>query len=83
MTEGRFGRRGTAINFLETQADFAILEAIEQVYSPEKRMTTEWDPTDISGLEIAIKDRPEGGEILPSATTGGSSSSSISITLLG
>ncbi len=67
---GRFGRRGTAINFLEKPDDFAVMEAIERHYSPEKRMTTDWDPTDIEGLSEAIKDRPEGGEIQPQAKTG-------------
>src|SRR5688572_29217363 len=67
---GRFGRRGTAINFLSRPEDFRILEEIERHYSPEKRMTTEWDPTDIEGLSEAIKERPEGGEIQPQAKGG-------------
>lgn len=67
---GRFGRRGTAINFLEKPDDFAVMETIERHYSPEKRMTTDWDPTDIEGLSEAIKERPEGGEIQPQAKTG-------------
>lgn len=70
---GRFGRRGTAINFLEKPEDFAYLEAIEKHYSPEASMTTEWDPTDIEGLSDAIKSRPEGGEINPAALGGNNS----------
>eukprot|EP00597_Dinobryon_sp_UTEXLB2267_P005711 CAMPEP_0170059962 /NCGR_PEP_ID=MMETSP0019_2-20121128/2055_1 /TAXON_ID=98059 /ORGANISM="Dinobryon sp., Strain UTEXLB2267" /LENGTH=543 /DNA_ID=CAMNT_0010265367 /DNA_START=35 /DNA_END=1666 /DNA_ORIENTATION=- len=79
---GRFGRRGTAVNFLENPLDFQILEDIERVYSPEKRMTTEWDPNDIAGLRIAIEERPEGGEILPTALTSSGQPSTVSITLL-
>jgi ATP-dependent RNA helicase DDX19/DBP5 len=67
---GRFGRRGTAINFLEKENDFKILEAIEKYFRPEKRMTTDWDPNDIEGLSEAIKERPEGGEIVPEAELG-------------
>lgn len=67
---GRFGRRGTAINFLESPNDFKILMAIEKYFSPTKPMTTEWDPNDIAGLSDAIQDRPEGGEIVPEAELG-------------
>lgn len=69
---GRFGRRGTAINFLEKPIDFQILEDIERHYSPDRRMTTDWNPTDIEGLSDAIKKRPEGGEIVPAALGGAS-----------
>jgi ATP-dependent RNA helicase DDX19/DBP5 len=72
---GRFGRRGTAINFLETPQDFKVMMDIEKHYSPEKPMTTEWDATDIEGLSDAIKSRPAGGEIAPAALGGSSSSS--------
>jgi superfamily II DNA/RNA helicase len=71
---GRFGRRGTAINFCEKEADFKILETIEHYFSPAKRMTTEWDPNDIEGLSEAIRERPEGGEIVPEAHKGNTSS---------
>ena len=67
---GRFGRRGTAINFLLKPEDWQILESIERHYSPERPMTHEWDPTDIEGLSDAIKSRPEGGEIAPAAHGG-------------
>jgi ATP-dependent RNA helicase DDX19/DBP5 len=67
---GRFGRRGTAISFLEKPQDFAILDAIEQYFSPGKRMTTEWDPNNIEGLSDTILSRPAGGEILPEAMAG-------------
>lgn len=80
---GRFGRRGTAINFLEKAEDFQILENIERFYSPSGPMTTEWDATDIEGLSDAIKDRPEGGEVLPAAeTTSGGAGSTVTITQL-
>lgn len=79
---GRFGRRGTAINFLEKPEDFAILEEIESFYSPNKKMTTDWDASDIAGLSEAIKERPEGGEILPTAISSSAEVSSVSITLL-
>ena len=80
---GRFGRRGTAINFLEKKEDFEILDYIEKFYSPSGRMTTEWDATDIQGLSDAIKDRPEGGEVLPAAlTTSGGAGSTVTITKL-
>lgn len=72
---GRFGRRGTAINFLQTAEDFAVLKAIEEFYlgpgsAGKKSMFTDWDPNDIEGLTIAIKELPEGGEILLEAHTG-------------
>ena len=72
---GRFGRRGTAINFLQTQQDVELLMNIERHYSPDKRMTTEWDPMDIEGLSEAIRSRPEGGEIAPTALGGSTGSS--------
>jgi ATP-dependent RNA helicase DDX19/DBP5 len=78
---GRFGRRGTAINFLEGPRDEDILIAIEKHYSPEKRMTTEWDATDIEGLSDAIKNRPEGGEIQPAAKGGNVSNSKVDISV--
>ncbi len=76
---GRFGRRGTAINFLETPQDFNLMIDIEKHYSPERRMTTEWDPTDIEGLSDAIKSRPEGGEIAPAAHGGSNNPVNVSI----
>lgn len=76
---GRFGRRGTAINFLETPGDVAILNAIERHYVPNgKPMITEWDAKDIPGLTEAIAERPEGGEILPEALEGNTQTISIS-----
>ena len=80
---GRFGRRGTAINFLETPQDFQFLMDIEKHYSPQKRMTAEWDPTDIEGLSDAIRSRPEGGEIAPTALAGssGSDNSAVSVSI--
>mmetsp|Transcript_2902 Transcript_2902/g.3110 ORF Transcript_2902/g.3110 Transcript_2902/m.3110 type:complete len:509 (+) Transcript_2902:111-1637(+) len=67
---GRFGRRGTAINFLESPKDFEILGEIEKYF--RRRMAKEWDPNDIEGLSDAIKERPEGGEIIPEAEQGNS-----------
>ena len=67
---GRFGRRGTAINFIESAQDKIVMNAIEKHYSPDKPMTTQWDPTDIEGLSDLIKSRPEGGEIVPEAQRG-------------
>lgn len=77
---GRFGRRGTAINFLETPQDFNLMIDIEKHYSPDRRMTTEWDPTDIEGLSDAIKSRPEGGEIAPAAH-GGSNNNPVNVSI--
>ena len=37
-----------------------------------RRMAKEWDPNDIEGLSDAIKERPEGGEIIPEAEQGNS-----------
>lgn len=76
---GRFGRRGTAINFLEKPEDFQILADIERFY---KTTTTEWDPSDISGLSDAIRERPEGGEVMPAAVADKDNNSSVSVTLL-
>jgi ATP-dependent RNA helicase DDX19/DBP5 len=76
---GRFGRRGTAINFLEGAQDERILETIERHYSPAKPMTTLWDATDIEGLSDAIKSRPEGGEIAPAAHGGSGGAVDVSV----
>lgn len=70
---GRFGRKGTAINFLETPQDHQIMQAIEQFYRPGGSMTTGWDISDVEGLSGAIKSRPAGGEIMPEAMKGSSS----------
>lgn len=78
---GRFGRRGTAINFLSTPEDFRILEEIERHYSPARRMTTDWDPNDIEGLSEAIRDRPEGGEIQPQAKAGQFSGNAVNVSV--
>ncbi|RYG66221.1 DEAD/DEAH box helicase, partial [archaeon] len=67
---GRFGRRGTAISFLERPEDFRIIEDIERYFSPSKSMLTDWDPADIEGLSDTIRNRPEGGEIGPAAKDG-------------
>lgn len=50
---GRFGRSGLAITLIENQQDLKDLTAIEDEYSPGKRMTTEWSPDDIAGLKPA------------------------------
>lgn len=76
---GRFGRRGTAINFIEKPDDFKILDDIEKHYSPTKKMLTEWDPSDIHGLKSAISDRPEGGEVLPEAMNDSKSAATASV----
>ena len=55
---GRFGRRGTAITFIEKPEDFRYLEQIERFYSPSRPLTTEWDPNDIEALSAEIKSRP-------------------------
>jgi len=77
---GRFGRRGTAINFLERETDFKHLEDIEKYYSPNKRMTTEWDPNDIEGLSQRVACLPTGGEIDLLAKKGASGFNGVTIT---
>jgi ATP-dependent RNA helicase DDX19/DBP5 len=63
---GRFGRKGTAITFLENEEDAQFLRVIEEFYMPSgKPMLTEWDARNMKGLKIAIQELPEGGEILP------------------
>lgn len=48
---GRFGREGTAINFLHTAEDIAIMNKIEEFYCPNGgKMLTIWDANDIEGL---------------------------------
>ena len=44
---GRFGRSGLAITLIESEQDLKDLMAIENEYSPEKRMTTEWSSEDM------------------------------------
>lgn len=56
---GRFGRQGTAINFLASDQDAQWLEAIEHHYCPGKRVSTEWDARDIEQLSETIKELPE------------------------
>lgn len=56
---GRFGRQGTAINFLASDQDAQWLEAIEHHYCPGKRVSTEWDAADIEELSHTIKELPE------------------------
>jgi ATP-dependent RNA helicase DDX19/DBP5 len=56
---GRFGRRGTAITFLETPKDHFDLEMIERYYNSSQRLTTEWDPNEIEELSAEIKSRPQ------------------------
>jgi ATP-dependent RNA helicase DDX19/DBP5 len=53
----RFGRRGVAINLLQTEQDFATMSAIENHYSPGKRMTKDWDPRNIEELRDFIENR--------------------------
>ena len=50
---GRFGRSGLAITLIESEQDLKDLMAIENEYSPGKRMTTEWSSEDIAGLKPA------------------------------
>lgn len=76
---GRFGRKGTAINFLQNETDFRLLTDIEKFYHTT---TTEWDPSDIQGLSDEIKMRPEGGEVEPAAIASSSENISVSVTLL-
>lgn len=75
----RFGRRGTAINLLETPEDFRYLQDIETFYSPTTPMISEWDPNDIPGLTDAIQQRPEGGEINITAIEGNTGSVHITV----
>jgi len=72
---GRFGRRGTVITFLQQPQDFQILENIERYFVPDRRISKEWDATDISGLTEVIERRPKGGEIQPTALDGNSANS--------
>eukprot|EP01033_Poteriospumella_lacustris_P007990 gene7989-5750_t len=68
---GRFGRKGTAISFVETAEDERILQTIEQSYFPSGQpMLKEWDATDIDGLTRAVEDRPATGAIMPQALEG-------------
>jgi ATP-dependent RNA helicase DDX19/DBP5 len=51
---GRFGRKGIAITFIETDADDADLKTIEEEYSGAgARMTVAWSCDDIGGLKTA------------------------------
>ena len=54
---GRFGRLGTAINFISTSDDERFMIDIERYYRPKQRMTTEWNPNDFEGLKEAIARR--------------------------
>lgn len=67
---GRFGRKGTAISFVDKPEDSKILADIENYFSPGKRMTTDWSAMDIEGLSDSIRARPAGGEIQPAALHG-------------
>eukprot|EP01038_Epipyxis_sp_PR26KG_P010119 gene10119-13601_t len=69
---GRFGRKGTAVTFLEKAEDFKLLEEIEHYFSPNKRITTEWSPFHINELKNAISERPEDMQIGLEALNGSS-----------
>jgi ATP-dependent RNA helicase DDX19/DBP5 len=60
---GRFGRKGTAITFVETPEEKFMLEQIEKFYSPHQRLTTDWDPMEIEELSAEIRNRPEGSGV--------------------
>ena len=53
----RFGRKGMVVNFLQSKQDMEVMEYIERYYSPNKRMTCNWDPKDIEGLRDAFSKR--------------------------
>jgi hypothetical protein len=46
-----------AINLLQTEQDFSTMSAIENHYSPGKRMTKDWDPRNIEELRDFIENR--------------------------
>eukprot|EP00604_Paraphysomonas_vestita_P003490 CAMPEP_0174821364 /NCGR_PEP_ID=MMETSP1107-20130205/7086_1 /TAXON_ID=36770 /ORGANISM="Paraphysomonas vestita, Strain GFlagA" /LENGTH=147 /DNA_ID=CAMNT_0016038297 /DNA_START=1108 /DNA_END=1551 /DNA_ORIENTATION=+ len=59
---GRFGKKGTAINFVERSADVRLLREIEREYNPNQStpMITEWDVNDIEGLAAFQKEEESG-----------------------
>lgn len=58
---GRFGRQGTAINFLHTPEDALIMKQIEEFYCPGGgKMLTDWDPNDIESLAEDHNSRSSG-----------------------
>jgi ATP-dependent RNA helicase DDX19/DBP5 len=60
---GRFGRSGTAINFIDNETDYNIMRAIETVFSPGKTMINQWDVHDIEGLAESHNARSEGVDV--------------------
>jgi len=53
----RFGRKGMVVNFLQSRQDMEVMSQIELYYSPKKRMTCDWNPSDIEGLRDAFEKR--------------------------
>lgn len=62
---GRFGKKGTAINFVANEQDLRLLREIEREYNPEGTapMITEWDVNDIEGLATFQKTE-DGGDVV-------------------
>jgi ATP-dependent RNA helicase DDX19/DBP5 len=72
---GRFGKKGTAINFVANDLDLRLLREIEREYNPpgaaaadgagggHAPMIQEWDVNDIEGL-AALQKTEEGGDVI-------------------
>lgn len=62
---GRFGKKGTAINFVASENDLRLLREIEREYNPDGTtpMINEWDVNDIEGL-AALQKIEEGGDVV-------------------
>jgi ATP-dependent RNA helicase DDX19/DBP5 len=62
---GRFGKKGTAINFVSNDLDLRLLREIEKEYNPDGTtpMIAEWDVNDIEGL-AALQKTDEGGDVV-------------------
>ena len=54
---GIFGRKGMAVNFIQSKQDEDVMLSIEQHCSPSQRMTTNWNPKDIEGLALEFARR--------------------------
>jgi ATP-dependent RNA helicase DDX19/DBP5 len=61
---GRFGRQGTAINFVHSPEDEAVMAQIEAHYcggaESGRKMLVEWDANDVAGLAADHNERSEG-----------------------
>jgi superfamily II DNA/RNA helicase len=62
---GRFGKKGTAINFVSNDLDLRLIREIEREYNQDGSapMITGWDVNDIEGL-AALQKIEEGGDVI-------------------